>query len=786
MPAPGDKLGPYEIVSPIGAGGMGEVYKARDTRLDRIVAVKVLPSHIEKREDLRARFEREARAVASLNHPNICTLHDIGPGYMVMEFVDGAMLGEKGAIPLDLALKHALQIADALDRAHRAGVTHRDIKPGNIIVAKDGVKLLDFGLAKATPKPGPTDETLTAALTSEGTILGTPQYMAPEQFEGREADARSDIWAFGAVLHEMITGQKTFTGKNYSGLVGAILSNDPATIQPAWLDRVVKRCLQKDPDDRYQSVRDIVLDLQAPPRAETVVAKPSRLPWLVAAAALAIAIAAFVFRPAPAPGVVTRFDIAPPPGTRIPIATNAAGIAISPDGKTVAFVAEDDKTGPMLYIRRTDSLSAVALTGTEGAGRPFWSPNSKSIAFGAGGKLKRIDLEGGIPIVLCDLPVARGGAWGLDGQIYFADRRRGIYRVPEAGGSAELVRPVDRAAGIDSYYYPQLLPDAKSLLYHVRNPDVAKSGTYAAPTSGGEMIQVLPSNLNSIYDNETAHMIYVQPGGLLAARRMETNPARLTGNTIIIADGIGGNGVNGYAAFSISNEGTLLYQRGVTRLRRFLTWRDWDGKVVQRIGNPIEGAMDLRLSPDGSRAAVTIAQGASPADIWIADLSNGQVARLTFDGGFAPAWSADGKHVYYGKPGAIFRKPADGAGEAERVTDFAGMVQMIDVARDGKHLLYGASDIFVVPLSGESKPRLYLKTPFTEGGARFSPDGSLVAYYSEASGRPEVYIQGFPDLRGKWMVSLEGGSSPQWRADGKELLWRGADGSWITPVQIRL
>lgn len=784
MPSPGDKFGPYEILSPIGAGGMGEVYKARDTRLDRIVAVKVLPSHIEKREDLRARFEREARAVASLNHPNICTLHDIGPGYMVMEFVDGATLAEKGAIPLDQALKHAAQIADALNRAHRAGVTHRDIKPGNIIVAKDGVKLLDFGLAKATPKTGPSEETLTAALTSEGTILGTPQYMAPEQFEGKEADARSDIWAFGAVLHEMITGQKAFTGKNYAGLVGAILSNDPAPLKPAWLDRIVKRCLQKDPDDRYQSMRDVVLDLQSPPQAETVQAKPSKLPWAIAAAALAIAIAAFVFRPAPATSIVTRFDIAPPEGTRIPTATNAAGIAISPDGKIVAFVADNEKLGAVLYIRRIDSLSAVALPGTEGAGRPFWSPDSKSIAFGAAGKLKRIEITGGTPIVLGDLSAPRGGSWGDDGQIFFAERTAGIRRVAAAGGAIETVRPIDQTAGTDALYYPQILPGGKTLLYYLRNNEGSKSGIYSAPTGDGAAVQVLPSSFNAIYDAASRHLLHVQGGGILTARRMEMDPPRLTGDPIVIAEGIGGSGQNSYAAFSISTEGTLVYKRGAALRKRYLTWRDRDGKILHRIANPIEGGGELRTSPDGSKAAITIARGLGAPDIWIADLSNGQITRLTFDGGFAAAWSPDGKYIYYARRGAVARKPVDGAGEAETVATGIGTLQSMEISRDGKYLLYGIADILMLPLTGEPKPVPYLKTPFAEGNARVSPDGSLVAYNSDESGRSEVYIQGFPERRGKWMVSMGGGGSPQWRADGKELFWRELNGVGIVSATI--
>ena len=391
----GDKLGPYEIVSPIGEGGMGEVYKARDTRLERSVAIKVLPEHIAKREDLRARFEREARAVASLNHPNICVLHDIGPGYMVMELIEGETVAAriaKGALPLDQALKFAVQIADALDRAHRAGVTHRDVKPANIMLTRDGVKVLDFGLAKSATTLGSDEKTLVAGLTTEGTILGTPQYMAPEQFEGKEADARADIWAFGAVLYEMVTGQKAFQGKSYSSLLGAILAAEPppmsvAPFTPVWLERLVRRCLSKDTEERYQSMRDVVLDLRNPPIQETVVApaKAARWPWAVATVCLIVAIFGWGawLRKTGEPVMPVKLDVNPPPGSHFSSTSDIGGSAISPDGRTLAFVATNAKGVSLLHIRPVESLEAQALPGTEEAGRPFWSPDSKSIGFGA-------------------------------------------------------------------------------------------------------------------------------------------------------------------------------------------------------------------------------------------------------------------------------------------------------------------------------------------------------------------------------------------------------------------
>ena len=430
----GDRLGPYEVLSPIGAGGMGEVYKARDTRLDRTVAIKVLPEHIAKREDLRARFEREARAVASLNHPHICTLHDIGnqdgAGYMVMEYLEGETLAariEKGALPLDQALKLAMQIADALDRAHRAGVTHRDIKPQNIMLTRDGVKVLDFGLAKSS-KPAPTEETLTAVLTMEGTVMGTPQYMAPEQFEGKEADARSDVWAFGAVLYEMVTGQKAFQGKSYSSLVGAILSADPAPMvvkpfTPAWLERLVRRCLAKDPEDRWQSMRDMVLEFRTP-MVEGAAAGPSkaaRWPWAIAAAlALTAVVLGVAYWRAAHPTEsslkpLIRLDANLGPDA---IAGADSSIAISPDGTRIVFQIRRADGKQLLAMRLLEQAAITPLPGTESGSNTFFSPDGQWIGFTADSKLKKVSLRGGAPVTLSDLSttVFASASWGENGR----------------------------------------------------------------------------------------------------------------------------------------------------------------------------------------------------------------------------------------------------------------------------------------------------------------------------------------------------------------------------------
>ena len=800
----GDQLGPYEILSPIGAGGMGEVYKARDTRLDRTVAVKVLPEHIAKREDVRLRFEREARAVASLNHPHICILHDIGrhenTGYMVMEFMEGETLGDrlaKGPIPLDQALKHAIQIADALDRAHRAGVTHRDVKPGNIMLTRDGVKVLDFGLAKSAPvRPGSTDSTLTNPLTAEGAIMGTPQYMAPEQFEGKEADARADIWAFGAVLYEMVTGQKAFRGKSYTGLVSAVLTADPAPMPvkpftPSWLERLVRRCLAKDPEERYQSMRDVVLDLRAPTPEATVAVRPSRWPGAVAAAGVLLAVVAgyLGLRKAGEAAALVRFDVNPPAGAQFNGGgMNTEGLAISPDGRTLAFMATNAKGETLLYVRPLDSLETRALAGTENAGRPFWSPDSKSLGFVGGGKLKRVEVVGGSTVALCDAPAARGGTWNEDGVILFADGNVGLLEIPASGGTPAAVTKTNTAAGEEFHYYPQFLPGGKEFLFLVRSADRAKGGIYLGALPGGALdgrapVLVQLAEFNGLYDATSRRLLYLQGNGTLMARRLELDPPRLTGDPVMVAEGVAGVGLNGYGEFSISGNGTLFYRReGAARRFRF-GWLDRAGTVLEQIGQAVDVGFGHNLSPDGNRVAY--GAGRSAGEIWVMGLGNGMMARITFNGGSFPRWSPDGRYLYNANGSGIWRKAADGSGEEESVWKGpAGFLQSL--APDGKHLLFGVRDIMLLALGGEKKAVPYVQTKFRESAGAFSPDGRWVAYHSDESGRPEVYIQGFPERRGKWPVTAEGGYSPNWRADGKELYWRGSDGRTVMAAAVEL
>jgi len=711
---------------------------------------------------------------------------------MVMELIEGETLAariERGAIPLEQALVFAGQIADALDRAHRAGVTHRDVKPGNIMITRDGVKVLDFGLAKSTVAPGPTEATLTKVLTVEGTVVGTPQYMAPEQFEGREADARSDIWAFGAVVYEMVTGRKAFAGKNYSSLVGAILSADPAPMTvkpftPAWLERLVRRCLAKDAEDRYQSMRDVVLDLRSPV-GEAVAVRQRRWPWMVAVGVLtilAVVAGLMALRKTGEAGLPLRLEVPAPLGSRFAADVRATGSAISPDGRTLAFMAINAKGEALLHVRPLETLEARALPGTENAGRPFWSPDSKSLGFVGGGKLKRVDVIGGTPITLCDVPAPRGGTWNEEGVILFADQGVGLQRIPASGGTPVPVTKVNAAAGELFHYYPQFLPGGKEFVFLVQHGEAAKQGIYWGALDGRAPMQILQSEHNGLYDPISRRLLYIQGDGTLMARRLELDPPRLTGDPSNVAEGVGGVSPNGYGEFSVSGNGILFYGRGSGgRIVRF-TWVDRAGKVLESIGQPMEGPLAFSLSPDGRR--VSYSGGRRVTDIWLMPLASGISTRITFNGGNNAQWSPDGKHLYYRNATGIQRKATDGSGEEELVLKGEGFVN--SVSPDGKHLLFGSVDILMLPLEGEKKPRPYLQTKFREIGGAFSPDGRWVAYNSDESGRPEIYVQGFPERRGKWLVSSDGGVLPRWRGDGKELFWLGLDGLTVMTAPMEL
>jgi Tol biopolymer transport system component/predicted Ser/Thr protein kinase len=804
--AAGSRLGPYEILAPLGAGGMGEVYRARDTRLERDVAVKVLPPHLSSSEEMRHRFEREAKAISQLSHPHICALYDVGSHdgteYLVMEYLEGETLATrlaKGPLPLPQTLSFGIEIADALDKAHRQGIVHRDLKPGNVMLTKGGVKLLDFGLAKAiapmTPQSGLTSLPTLATpqnLTQQGTILGTFQYMAPEQLEGAEADVRSDIFALGAVLYEMATGQKAFQGKSQASLIGSILKEEPQSVSslapmtPPALDRIIKTCLAKDPENRFQTAHDVKLQLQwvaeggsqAGLPAPVVARRKNRekLAWGVAAAVALAAVALGVgfLRRAPSPRRVVRFEIATPEGI-----TTIDAPRISPDGRYLAFNATDSSGKSRIYVRALNALSAQALNGTEGTTRPFWSPDSRFVAFFAEGKLKKIDVSGGPAQKICDAPSGADGSWSPEGVILYDGRANDpIYRVSAAGGTPVVAAKADATRKEGSVGWPEFLPDGRHFLY---------MATGQKPEDNAYRVGSLDSNESKALAPAQTLITYAPPGLLLfvrdktlVAQPFDAKALKTTGEPIPLAEHIGTDAV-GLARFSVSREGTLAYRTGESGDR--MVWVDRSGREVEAIGDPGD-YHNPALSPGGDRVAFDFADPRSgKGDIWVRDLKRGVSSRFTFGKGdaFAPLWSPDGRTIVFTEGQDLFEKPADGQGDEKPLLKSDELKLASDWSRDGRTLVFMSRaketgwDIWALPTSGDRKPTPFLKTQFSEFLAALSPDGGYVAYQSNESGRPEVYVQSFPGPGGKWQVSTSGGLEPKWRADGKELYYRAPD-----------
>lgn len=797
---PGSHLGPYEILAPIGAGGMGEVYKARDTRLDRTVAVKVLPEDIAKRDDLRARFEREARTVASLNHPNICTLFDIGSqdgaGYMVMELIDGQTLAariEKGALPADQALKIAIQVADALDRAHRAGVTHRDIKPQNIMLTRDGAKVLDFGLAKSVTKPGPTEETLTAVLTTEGTVMGTPQYMAPEQFEGKEADARSDIWAFGAVLYEMVTGRKAFQGKSYTSLVGAILSAapEPISVEPLMpaLNHTVTACLAKEPDARWQTMADVLLQLkwiaEAGPLASAAPAAVERKQrslalWVGLAASVlaAVALAWLHFGEGPpAPQSAVRFAIDAPADAGFISGVDTP--VLSPNGERMVFTGSRADGVRALWYRPLDALEAKQMAGTESAVLPFWSPDSRSVAFYSESdrKLKRVDVDSGAVLPLCAIsPNSGSGAWLADGWILYYDESK-LKRVASTGGSPQAVFANDVPAPKMAQLWPRMLPDGKHILFLALGPDSAKEGIYAGDLESGKTQMVMP--VRSLFEYSPAGYILFSRQQAIVAQAFDERSLTIKGSPSTVVER-GGEFNSAWGPVpSVSANGMLAYSRPVNRTARL----HWQSRSGARLGS-IEGARlyhQLVISPDGRRAAVELTGTEKTAvpTIWLLELSTGILSLFTPNADFRYSdvvWSADGRELIYqmtAKDGkrSVVRKPAGGGAEQVIISPDVPLYPEESLP-DGSLLALGqgGKKIFRIAASG-GKPEEIFSTPFESDEPHVSPDGRWIAYAGNESGQWEVYVAAFPSFGNRRQVSNSGGMAPVWRADGKELFY---------------
>jgi eukaryotic-like serine/threonine-protein kinase len=828
----GTRLGPYEILSPIGAGGMGEVYRARDTRLGRDVAVKVLPTAMSSSPELRQRLEREAKTISQLSHPHICTLFDVGhqdgTDYLVMEYLEGETLANrlgKGPMPIEQALRIGIEIAGALDAAHRSGIVHRDLKPGNVMLTKSGVKLLDFGLAKlAAPQPGavsqatslPTALQESEPLTTRGTILGTFQYMAPEQLEGREADARSDIFSLGCVLYEMLTGHKAFTGKSQASLISSIMSSDPppiSTLQPLTpptLDRIVRKCLAKDPDARWHSAHDLHDELvwvvgetvTATPRAVSVAKARGRLAWWLVGVSSVVALAAMAwvattyFGHAPADVRTLRYAIFPPDGWRLSLANRPGAptpLVLSPDGRRLAFVVRRAEGDDVIWVRDLDALTARPLTGTEGASSIFWSPDSRFLGFFVGQKLKTIDVAGGPATTLCELPVpGAGGTWGRDGVILFSAGVAPLQKVSASGGVPVAATTLGK--GEAAHFRPWFLPDGRHFLYSGYSAGLPALPVFVGSLDSAERVRLVESSsTNAVYAQ--GHVLFLRDTTLMA-QPFDVRRLALNGDAFPVAEQIQPQGIQpAQGVFSVSESGILVYQTGTMGTGRQLIWFDRTGKPLATVGDQATYA-DVALSPDGKRAVVYVG---TPGDLWTVDLARGLRTRFTFNpavfSGF-PVWSRDGTRIAFASTRyessiTMYQKASNGVGAEEPL--LADNVSRLpsDWSPDGRFLLYettlatfGNTDVWVWPFVEDRKPFPWLSSAFNESGAKFSSDGRWIAYMSDESGRSEVYVSPFvvpangasaavasAQPSGKWQVSTGGGLLPKWRGDGKEIAY---------------
>jgi eukaryotic-like serine/threonine-protein kinase len=807
---PGTRFGPYEVVAQLAQGGMGEVYKAKDTRLDRTVALKVLPAHLSADVELRRRFEREARAISSLSHPNICTLYDVGnfsgQEFLVMEFLEGETLADRlvrGAMPIEELFSIANDIADALEKAHREGVIHRDLKPGNIVLTRTGAKLLDFGLAKWMPNEnsilGRSDAvTERQPLTSEGMVLGTIPYMAPEQLEGKNLDARTDIFAFGAILYEMATGVRAFNAGSNASLIAAIMREEPVppsrirAVGPRGLDRIIQTCLAKNPDDRFQSVHDIKLALQLILAGDDPAALPETTTsrsWLVPVVAAALillflggaAIVAGLRRNEPATRY--RFTVTPPLGSTFPSLGEGGGLALSPDGRRLVFEATTPEGRTYLWLRALDAEEPEMLEATEGGEYPFWSPDGRSIGFFADGKLKRMDLPNGPPQTLCDAPTGRGGTWSKSGVIVFApSSKSGLFRVSASGGAPQQI--TTPSAGVYSHRWPVFVDD-EQFLVAVQSQRPSEVGVFAGSLEGGELRRVLPTALGVAFAAPD-RLLYVRDHVLLR-QRIDLDDLSLEDDPEILADAMVYFTDRAYVPISVAANGTVAYRRnGASNMR--VAWYSRQGQRLFAVGEmgEYEG---LSLSPDGTRLAFGYFDAKESMNhVALCAATAGAVPRrFTFKRGnqYSPIWSPDGQTLAFSDDHAgvdtLSSKPLTGRGEEQTLLPPGpGSVYAQSWSPDGAEILFRSED----PRNGfeveslslrDRKKSTLLSGPADESQAQFSPDGMWVTYTSTESGRPEVYVQPFPATGAKWQVSTGGGDQPRWRRDGKEMYYLAAD-----------
>ncbi len=837
----GSKLGPYEIQSPLGAGGMGEVYLGRDTRLDRTVAIKILPEHLSANPEAKLRFEREARAISSLNHPNICTLHDVGTqdgiAYLVMEHVQGEGLDsrlKKGPLPIKQALEYGVQICDALEKAHRAGIVHRDLKPGNVMLTATGAKLLDFGLAKPLAglkgwgESGPmTPSTPTmnlsamggpaGALTQQGSIVGTFQYMAPETLQGKEADARSDIFSFGCVLYEMVTARRAFEGKSQLSVATAILEHEPEVISkvqpmaPAALDHVVSECLAKDPEQRWQNAADVGRELRwvaaggsgvSPAPAMKARSRwNERALWGALAAILLAALLWLHLKPAE-PMPTLRSYLPPPAETGFDFTGDFSGPpVIAPDGSAVAFSARKPKEGTFLWVQALNELVAKKIEGSNGASFPFWSADSKSLGFFGQGHLKRVSAIGGPVTVIADAPNARGGSWNQDNVIIFEpDYRESLWRVSANGGAPARLTSMETHKHT-THRWPRFLPDGQHFLFFATNHSGgSEQGVYFGSLADGSYKRVVEADSDAQY--ASGYLIYHLQSQLLA-QKFDPATGLVSGDPLTVADFVEYDSSTWHTSFAVSQNGLMLYEPGTKSMGSDLVWLDRSGKVTGKVADRGFYKGSGRFSPDGKRLATGV--GDPEADIWVFDFAHSTRTRLTFGGAtyLGPSWSPDGQRVAYVRlsgatvvsGSSLHAHEANGNGQDEVLVDQNTPGQPVTLlwpqwSADGKYLAYmgqsgPSATIWAMPLNGDRKP-----FPVVQSGSaqarifqfRLSPDGRWLAYTSTETGREETYVTHFPSGSGRWQVSQNGGLFPLWRGDSKEIYFMGFNSNATTQV----
>jgi Tol biopolymer transport system component len=813
--SPGVRLGPYEVLSPLGAGGMGEVYRARDPRLAREVAIKVLPVDFSRDPERLHRFEQEARAAAALNHPDILAVYDIGQHngspYIVSELLEGDTLRARlGARPLPArkAVDYAIQIARGLAAAHAKGIVHRDLKPDNIFITSDErVKILDFGVAKLADrdaKSSASDLPTRAPETHPGLVLGTIGYMSPEQVRGQPADHRSDIFAFGAILYEMLSGRRAFDAQSNADTMTAILQQDPPPLATValrvgpGLARIIDRCLEKSPNARFQSTHDLGFALEAlsTHSGEAAAAptstwrRPEWLPWaVVAATALGLivtsALAVTYYRQSRDAGRALRFQIAAPGGVTFTQTAIANFVAVSPDGRQLVFAATNMSGTPLLWVRALDSLEARPLPGTEGGRQPFWSPDGRFVGFFAHGLLKKVPAGGGPPQVLCDASVIpTGGAWSQDGVVLFSGLSGPIRRVSAAGGQS--VSATAQRGPDDVHSFPHFLPGGKRFLYHARNPNPDYNGIYVKAFDSDEVRLVLRASSNVLYVLP-GYLLYSR-AGVLMAQPFDPDRAATAGDPFPIADHVDQFPESGVASFSASETGVLVYRGSAETAVSRLRWFDRGGKPLGDLGEP-RPYRNPRLSPDGKRVAVEIVDRSGNRDIWLMDVARGVPVRFTFDSGrdAAPVWSPDGQKIAWQGNAAVYMKASSGAGSEEVLRGEAWIPD--DWTPDGSGLLYHPTaprQVWIQPLvAADRTPRAVIEGRVITTHARVSPDGRWVAFASTDSGRFEVYLQNFPTPAGRWQVSTDGGIQPKWGRGGKELFYLSVDGRLMAvPVTL--